>query len=277
VIIDVHVHTRSPGHRYQPDEIATSIRLARQAGIDHVVQLHNLIGHPANDDGYTVLSPSPTVVQQSNNMAMQIVAEHPDFYSGFCYLNPAHEQRFILEEIERCVVAGNLRGIKLWVAVRATDARLDPLMERAAELAIPVLHHAWYKADGQVGNESTAAEVADLARRHPRVSIIMAHLGGVRWRGVLDIRPNHNVLVDTSGSQPLSGLVEYAVAQLGAERVVFGSDWPLRSYTVQKARVSGAHISEREKACILGENAARLLRLDTGGRIPVTAKDMQYA
>lgn len=277
MIIDVHVHTHSPGHHYDPDEIATSIRLARRAGIDHVVQLHNLIGHPANAEGYSSLSPSPTFVRQSNDLVMRIVAGHPEFYSGFCYLNPAHEQRFTLAEIERCVVQGNLRGIKLWVAMHATDTRLDPLMQRAAELDIPVLHHAWYKADGQTGNESTAAEVADLARRHPRVSIIMAHLGGVRWRGILDIKPYRNVLVDTSGSQPVAGLVEYAVAQLGAERVVFGSDWPLRNYIVQKTRVSGAHIPERAKACILGENAAHLLRLH---RVPQTAevtKEEQYA
>jgi uncharacterized protein len=276
MIIDVHVHTRSPGHRYDPEEIATSIRLARQAGIDRVVQLHNLIAHPANADGYTQLSPSPAVVQQSNDLAMRIVAEHPDFYTGFCYLNPAHDPDFTLAEIERCVVAGNLRGIKLWIAVHATDVRLDPLMRRAAELDIPVLHHAWYKADGQTGNESTAAEIADLARRHPRVSIIMAHLGGVRWRGVLDIKPYPNVVVDTSGAQPVAGLVEYAVAQLGPERVVYGSDWPLRNYAVQKARVTGAKISDRAKAGILGENAARLLHLD---RAPIAAatKEKQYA
>jgi uncharacterized protein len=276
MIIDVHVHTRSPGHRYDPEEIATSIRLARQAGIDRVVQLHNLIRHPANAEGYTELSPSPAVVQQSNDLAMRIVAEHPDFYTGFCYLNPAHDPDFTLAEIERCVVAGNLRGIKLWIAVHATDARLDPLMQRAAELDIPVLHHAWYKADGQTGNESTAAEIADLARRHPHVSIIMAHLGGVRWRGVLDIKPYPNVVVDTSGAQPVAGLVEYAVGQLGPERVVYGSDWPLRNYAVQKARVTGAKISDRAKAGILGENAARLLHLDRAP-LPAATKEKQYA
>jgi hypothetical protein len=265
VIVDVHVHTRSPGNRYDRDELATSVRLAQLAGIDHVVQLHNLIGRSLDPEQFSPVNPSPTDVRQSNDLAMRIVAAHPGFYSGFCYLNPAHEPRCVLDEIERCVVDGNLSGIKLWVAVRATDTRLDPLMQRAAELEIPVLHHAWYKADGQAGNESTAAEVADLARRHPKVPIIMAHLGGVRWRGVLDIKPYSNVLVDTSGSQPVAGLVEYAVAQLGAERVVFGSDWPLRNYAVQKARVSGAQISERAKACILGENAARLLRLGGHG------------
>ena len=261
MIIDVHVHTRSAGYRYDPAEVAEGIRLARRAGIDRLVQLHNLVSRPVDADGYSALNPSPDDVRQSNDLAMRIVAEHPDVYLGFCYLNPAHDRRCILEEIERCVVEGNLSGIKLWVAVHATDARLDPLMERAAELAIPVLHHAWYKADEYAGNESTAAEVADLARRHQRTAIIMAHLGGVRWRGVLDVKPYPNVVVDTSGSQPVAGLVEYAVAELGPERVVYGSDWPLRDFSTQKARVTGARISERAKACILGENAARLLHL----------------
>jgi predicted TIM-barrel fold metal-dependent hydrolase len=260
MIIDVHVHTRSPNFVYDPQEMQASLRLARRAGIDRMVQLHNLAGYSAAG-GHDNQHPSPEDVRRSNDLVMRIVREHPDCYSGFCYLNPAHEERFILEEIERTVVQGNLCGIKLWVAVHATDARLDPLMQRAAELGIPVLHHAWYKANGMEPDESTAAMIADLARRHPRTSIIMAHLGGVRQRGVLDIKPYPNVVVDTSGAQPIAGLVEYAVAELGSERVVYGSDWPIRDYAVQIARVKGAHISEQAKRLVLGENAARLLRL----------------
>ena len=154
-----------------------------------------------------------------------------------------------------------MSGIKLWVAVHATDPRLDPIMERAAQLGIPVLHHSWYKMTEYAYNESNPAEIADLARRHPNVNIIMAHLAGVRWRGILDVEDCPNVYVDTSGGQPEGGLVEFAVQRLGAERVVFGSDWPLRDFAVQKARVTGARISEAEKELILGRNVQRLLGL----------------
>ena len=163
MIIDVHVHTRSSGFRYDPDELALSIRLARRSGIDRVVQLHNLVTGVDDVDRYNMQNPSPRTVQESNDLAMRIVREHPDFYLGFCYLNPAHDQQFISAEIARCVDNGNLCGIKLWVAVHATDTRLDPLMQRAAELGIPVLHHAWYKADGYAGNESNASEIAGRA------------------------------------------------------------------------------------------------------------------
>jgi predicted TIM-barrel fold metal-dependent hydrolase len=76
---------------------------------------------------------------------------------------------------------------------------------------------------------------------------------------VLDVRDCPNVLVDTSGGQPVAGLVEYAVARLGADRVVFGSDWPIRDFAVQRARVEGAEVSEADRAKILGGTMARLL------------------
>ena len=256
MIVDIHIHTSSPGAVFRREEVDDALRLARRSGIDRVVYLFNLgTGGP---------DPSPEDIVASNNLGMQLVDAHPDFFMGFCYLNPAHDVDFSLGEIERCVVKGNMCGIKLWIAVHATDQRLDPIMRRAAELGLPVLHHAWYKMTKFVFNESTAAEVADLARRHPDVTIIMAHLAGVRWRGVLDVKPYPNVVVDTSGAIADSGLVEYAVRHLGPERVVFGSDWPIRDFAVQKARVTGARVDEAAKRLILGENAARILKLGGG-------------
>lgn len=250
--VDMHVHTRSPGCRYDAVEVADAIRLATRAGISRMVQLHNLL----DTGGY---EPSVADIRRSNDLAMRIVAEHPGVYSGFCYLNPALDRSFLLEELDRCVAHGNLGGIKLWVSVNSRDPRLDPIMERAAALGAPVLHHAWYKATGYAFEESTPADIADLARRHPGVTIVMAHLTGGAWRGVIDVRDCRNVLVDTSGGQPVAGLVEFAVAQLGAERVVFGSDWPIRDFATQRARVLGADVSARDRALILGGNAARIL------------------
>lgn len=253
MVIDVHVHTQSPGAVFDPSEVQDAKRLAAHSGIDRIVYLFNL--RTGGRD------PSPDDIRESNDLGMRLVESDPDFFVGFCYLNPSHDPDFSLSEIERCVVQGNMRGIKLWVAVHADDPRLDPIMRRAAELKIPVLHHAWYKMTKYEFNESNPKEIAALARRHPDVTIIMAHLAGVRWRGVLDIKPYPNVCVDTSGGQPDVGLVEFAVQELGPERVVFGSDWPLRDFAVQKARVTDAAISDQAKAMILGKNAERILGL----------------
>ena len=117
----------------------------------------------------------------------------------------------------------------------------------------------------QTPNESTPADIASLAARYPDVPIQMAHLGGARIRGVQDIRPHENISIDTSGSQPIGGLVEYAVKELGADRVVYGSDVPGRDFSAQLGRIYGARLSASDRDKILYRNAHRLISLATGG------------
>jgi len=89
----------------------------------------------------------------------------------------------------------------------------------------------------------------------------MAHLTGCGIRGVLEIKNFNNVWIDISGSQPVAGIMEYAVKKIGAERILFGSDCPGRDFSAQLSKVYGAKIKEREKELILGINAKNLLEL----------------
>ena len=127
---------------------------------------------------------------------------------------------------------------------------------------MPVLQHAWLKTTGNLPGESTPFDVADLARRHPLARIIMAHLNGVGYRGIEAVVDVPNVVVDTSGGDPESGLVEAAVHRLGARRVVYGSDAPIRHFGVTMNKVLGADIPDEAKRSILWDNALRVLKLD---------------
>jgi predicted TIM-barrel fold metal-dependent hydrolase len=250
--VDVHVHLRAPGPRPSPEEMERCRTLARAQGIERVHLLGNLI----SVGGY---SPAPGDIRAINDNTLAAVRWDPKFFRGLCYLNPAHGEGACLAEIARCGVGRDgMVGIKLWVAVNARRPALDPILRRAAGLGVPVLHHAWYKTVQHVAEESDPGDIADLAARHPEATIVMAHLGGGGWRGVRAIAARPTVLVDTSGAQPEAGLVEYAVRELGARRVLFGSDWPLRAFAVQRARVEGAALPARERALILGGNARRL-------------------
>ncbi|MEZ4733673.1 MAG: amidohydrolase family protein [Caldilineaceae bacterium] len=233
--------------------IEETLALAQQCGIAKVGLLGTYSYH-----GY---DPTPEGIRDCNSHAARIVERYPAQAYSFCYLNPAHDPAFIQAELERCVGDFGMKGIKLWIAVNARDVRLDTVMDGARRHNLPVLHHAWYKSTGYIYNESTPADIRHLALRFPDVSIIMAHLNGCGVRGVLDIQDLPNVVIDTSGSQPDAGFTEFAVEQLGADRVLFGSDAPIRDYAVQLAKVTGAQISDTARQQILGENARRLLKL----------------
>jgi predicted TIM-barrel fold metal-dependent hydrolase len=150
-------------------------------------------------------------------------------------------------------------GVKLWVAVRCTDPRLDSIVRRATELQAVVFQHTWHKTTGNLPGESTPAEFAQLAVKHPEAKIICGHTGGNWEVGIRAVRSLPHVTIDVGGSDPTAGFVEMAVRELGAERILYGSDIGGRSVSSQLAKVTGAQITPQEKRLILGENLKRIL------------------
>ncbi len=70
-----------------------------------------------------------------------------------------------------------------------------------------------------------------------------------------------NIYAEVAGGDPELGQTEMGVAMLGADRIVYGSDAPGRSFASQIAKVRGADISDGDRAKILGGNMQRMLRL----------------
>ncbi|MBN2584214.1 MAG: amidohydrolase family protein [Planctomycetes bacterium] len=252
--IDIHAHY--PFGKAPPDTelLARIIARARRFGIGRLCLLGDVIRF-----GYY---PKAAQVRQINDLTHAMVERHPDALIGFCFLNPRLDESACLREFDRCVTKLGFRGIKLWVSLNCRSRKLDPIMARAAELDVPVLQHAWYNVLGREADESSPGDVANLAARFPQTQIIMAHLAGVGVRGLCDIAPFPNVSVDTAGAQPIAGLVEEAVARLGARRVVYGSDIPMRGFCSQLGRIQGARIAAKDRRLILGLNARRLLRIN---------------
>ncbi len=248
MIIDGHVHLHSrPGPvRECVDEL---LHFADKFGID---KLCLSLGRGRYQE------PTPDQLREQNDEVAEALAYAPDRLIGFVYLNPVHTEAS-LSEIERHVVEGSMQGIKLWVACRCSDPRLDPLAERATELDIPILQHTWLKATGNLPHESTPDDMAELAARHPEAKLIYGHTGGDWEYGIMAVRPFPNVYADLAGGDPTAGLTELAVAELGPERVVYGSDAPGRSFASQLAKVQGADIPAETKPMILGDNMLRLL------------------
>jgi predicted TIM-barrel fold metal-dependent hydrolase len=249
--IDAHVHLGSGFQPWRTGDLAADlVSTSAEAGIERslvsTLGARSLLAHP-----------TPEELRAANQITDAAVARFPNALAGIVYLSPEHP-RASLDELNRYVADGRFVGVKLWIAMRANDIRLDRLVERVCELRVPLLQHAWYKTVDGTPDESTPADVAELARRHPDLRIQMAHLGGAGKRGVADIGPHPNIVVDTSGGDPVLGEVDHAVAQLGAERVIFGSDTPIRDPATALSKVLGSWLSERERRLVLRENAMRV-------------------
>jgi predicted TIM-barrel fold metal-dependent hydrolase len=249
-IWDVHCHLSGVPGNTPEERLARLLEYADRMG---VARLCVFMGMEWSHD------PSPEKMRRDNDEVLRAVRRFPDRAFGFVYLNPKHTQAS-LDELNRCVRDGPMVGVKLWVAQRCNAPELDPIIARATELRAVVFQHTWLKITGNLPGESTPMDLAELAARHPQATIICGHSGGDWERGLRAIRPHANVCAELGGGDPTAGFTEMAVRELGAKRVLYGSDIGGRSFASQLAKVFGANIPQPAKRLILGENLKRLLQ-----------------
>jgi len=198
-------------------------------------------------------------LSEENDRVMRAVRRFPNRAYGSVYLSPSYLD-FSLEEFDRCVRDGPMVSVgELEADKRCNAPELDPIVEQAVSMKAPILQHTWLKVGGNEPGESTPYDLVELAERHPQASFICAHTGGDWEQGIRIIRRARNVSAEMAGFDPTSGTVEMAVRELGAERVIYGSDVGGRSFASQLGKVMGADIPESAKRLILGGNIRRLL------------------
>ena len=253
-ILDIHTHPTFEGTYCDRKSIDEIVRYGRSLGVEQMVVLGDVLLYGR--------LPSAEQVRAINNKTMELLQWHPDYFIGFCFLNPLLGASFVKEETERCIVDYGFRGIKLEICNNARDDCMEPVMEQARRLNVVVLQHSADQTIIQQREYHTdPADTAWLGRQYPDVKIIMAHLTACGLRGVMEIQHVPNIWVDTSAYQPVAGLVEYAVDKLGARRVLYGSDLVIRDLPSQIGRILAADISSEDKIDILYNNARRVLAL----------------
>jgi predicted TIM-barrel fold metal-dependent hydrolase len=177
-----------------------------------------------------------------------------------------------LREVERCA-AGGAKGIgELRPDFHPGDylepAGMQPFADLLRKLGLPLLLHASepvghvYKGKGEARPEVLYPFLLTV----PDLTVILAHWGG--GLPFYTLMPEvgealGNVYYDTAASPYLySGDIYRRVADLvGAERVLFGSDFPLMSPGRIMREISAAPLADEERALVLGGNATRLLGL----------------
>lgn len=250
MIWDLHCHLSGVPGRTPEERMVKLLEYADRFQIDKLCVYMGLS---------FLLNPSPEDLRKQNDEVLQALQHWNDRAFGFAYVSGEHVDAS-LKEIDRCIANGPMVGIKLWVAKRCSAEDVDAIVQRAAELKAVIFQHTWFKTDG--GNypgESTPLDLVKLAERNPQVPLICGHTGGTWELGIRAIRHLPQVSIDLAGSDPVNGFVEMAVRELGAERIIYGSDCGGRSFASQLAKVYGARIPEAARRLILGENLKRLM------------------
>ncbi len=223
-LVDVHAHFHHPaGMRADwAERNASRLWAGERIGITaHVASILGSWGRTS-----PTYFPSPADVVTGNDALLALMEEHPTRIRGYACVNPNYTPH-ALAEIDRCLGRGMI-GIKLAASRRADDPLLDPVAGAARTHRVPVLHHVWqHRRKEWPGQEaSDGAELGALARRHPEVAFILAHIGGGGdWTHTLEVVRNiDNVFIDLSGSGVDGGMLEACLAAVGGARMLWGCD-----------------------------------------------------
>ena len=225
--------------------------------LDSMVEVMDLTGVRM-----TVLSSNQAIqydANAGNTETLRAVDRFPDRIAGYAVVNPWQRPD---RELRRLDGDPRFVGVKVHPDLHdypLTGPLYEPLWEHVEETGLPVLTHTWhgspYDDPGLVG---------EVLTRHPGVRMILGH-SGVSPAGMaasLDVASEHpSAYLEICGSSMTGELLRWLVERAGADRVLFGSDFPFIDQRYSLGRVVGAGFEPKVAEAVLGGNAASLFGL----------------
>ena len=210
------------------------------------------------------------LARQANDYLLESASRYRHRLIPFCSVNPAWGDS-ALREAERCARLG-ARGIgELHPDTQGFDLSshevMGPLMEVVRQHRLILLTHASEPVGHQYpGKGATTPEVLlGLIQRYPDLPIVCAHWGGgLPFYSLMpEVRRSlENVYFDSAASNYLYRPEVFSIAAqlVGAEHILFGSDFPILQPERVIRQVNAQPLADAERRAILGANAQRLLR-----------------
>ena len=203
----------------------------------------------------------PEQVRHINEFIAAEVAQFPDRLYGFGALHPQSET--LTGDIAHLRALG-LHGVKLHPDIqrfRLDSCECFALCEQC-EGVLPLLLHT---GDRRY-SFSNPEQLLPLLRRFPKLTVIAAHFGGYSvWDEATAQLAGQfeNLWVDCSSSffAMDDAHARELICAYGAERVLFGTDYPMWNPAQELERFLALRLPQRDEENILYNNAARLFGL----------------
>lgn len=284
MIIDAHTHLFSPDVRADRAHYAARDTFfgtlyrsprAHTIGVEELIAAMDAAGVARAVVAGWAWQHHETCVEQ-NTWLIEIARQYRERLIVLCTVQPRAGDAAI-RELCRCIESG-LAGVGELNAdgqgFRLDDPDFVNLARAAIELRVPLMLHTnepvghAYPGKGQLA----LAAIYALVQQLPNLRLILAHWGGGYpfYELMPEVRAaSQNVFYDTAASPLLyaPSVFRTVVNIVGAEKILFGSDYPLILYPKRQQepdmrpfldQVRGAGLSNEELQKILGANTARV-------------------
>lgn len=258
--IDFHTHV-------YPDTIAlkaaNSIREFYSLGnetMDGSVKMLLEKGAAAGTWRYVILPVAvrPENTRHINNFILEQLTKHPEFL-GFGTIHAEMEN--LMEEVDH-IQKNGLRGIKMhpdFQVFALDDPRLFPMYEQI-QGKLPIMLH--------IGDRrydySHPARLRHLLQLFPKLQVIAAHFGAYElYAEAYDLLKDTNCFFDVSSSLMFmeEGVAENYINRYGADRFVYGSDYPMWDPSVEMQRFLRLKLTDEQFEQIAHKTAEYILRI----------------
>lgn len=243
MIVDAHVHIGKSTRLQINVDGAQLVRVADELGFDKIC--------------CTDLTALFYDMHEGNALLAEEMKRFPDRILGYASLHSTRFGQEATDELDRCVNDYGMRGLKIYSTpdMSIAEPSTIPILEKCVELDIPILAH------------TTPQECEYLLGAVPQAKLIMAHAGGQPFakgdwnRAIMSAKRFENLYLDTATSTIDLGFVEACVAELGASKIIFGTDTPLLDPWTQWTKIRESRLPKQDLDLILGGNILRLMKV----------------
>ena len=251
-VIDAHAHVlheggQTAGHNYimYNGDADGMIKVNRWVGIDRIALM-------------SWNGPVCTDAVDGNDIVYRAMGRYPDEIIGVAVIDPTHlSEDEIRAEIEKRYIQQGFVGMKPYPHMNLSyeDPRFTPWWSFGNAHRLYALLHVAPQTGG-------VPCVGRLAERFPEVSWIIAHSGGsyaFAEEVSAFVLQHPNVFAEITLTPVTNRVIEFLVAHAGADRVLFGSDAPMRDPRPQLGWVVWADLPVEIRQKILCGNFKGIL------------------
>lgn len=251
LVLDMHAHVLDEG--LHAGDAAYPMH---EGGPSGLVQLGNRLGI----DGIGIMSWNGTVgvhAQEGNTCITSALDRAPEYFWGLGTFDVIHNTpQDNQATMARLFADPRFVGLKPYPSygVPYDDPRFDSWWEFGQAQHLYAGFHPvdWYQRK----------EFASVCERYPELTVVAYHVGAsyeIADTAISLAKEFPNLMMEPTYTTVCAGVIDYLVEHAGVDRLMFGSDQPMRDPRQQLGWIVFSRLSLAQKRQVLGGNARHLL------------------